>query len=174
MAWLRTVCNSTLLLNDLLCSPLSWFFNDAWNVQISSVSFIPALCTSFWIGHRCFYVIFMRLELSIQRERTFNALHMGAGQQMSLPVIHISCQNWNVSAIHHSSANKVWEMKSTQVFVKEDFSSAAGSCVHTLCATNCLFTPESLGVGTKVQMISTHWCKLESQQRQVPSGNVNN
>lgn len=38
-------------------------------------------------------VIFMRAESFIQREGTFNALHKGAGQQMSIPLIHISCRN---------------------------------------------------------------------------------
>lgn len=107
IGWLHTICNSMLLWNDLLSSPLNWCFNDAWNVQISSVSFISVLCASLKIGHRCSYVIFMRLKLSIQRERTFYTLHMGTGQQMSIPVIHISCQNWNVSPIHHTSSNKV-------------------------------------------------------------------
>lgn len=68
------------------------------------------------IGHRCSYVIFMRLKLSIQRERTFYALHMGTGQQMSIPVIHISCQNWNVSPIHHTRSNKVsWRKYSLDI-----------------------------------------------------------
>ena len=107
IGWLHTICNSMLLWNDLLSSPLNWCFNDAWNVQISSVSFISVLGASLKIGHRCSYVIFMRLKLSIQRERTFYTLHMGTGQQMSIPVIHISCQNWNVSAIHHSGLNNV-------------------------------------------------------------------
>lgn len=65
--WLHTICNCMLLWNDLLSSRLNWCFNDAWNVQISSVSFVSVLCASLKIGHRCFYVIFMRLKLSIQR-----------------------------------------------------------------------------------------------------------
>lgn len=67
IGWLHTVCNSMLLWDDLLFSPLKWCFNDAWNVQICSVSFISVPCASVKIGHRCFYVIFMRAELSIQR-----------------------------------------------------------------------------------------------------------
>lgn len=47
-------------------------------------------------------VIFMRAESFIQREGTFNALHKGAGQQMSFPLIHISCRNWNVSPVRHT------------------------------------------------------------------------
>lgn len=169
-----------LLWNDLLSSPLNWFFNDAWNVQISSVSFIPVLCASFGISHRCFYVIFMRLKLSIQRERTFYTLHMGTGQQMSIPVIHISCQNWNVSPIHHTSSNKVLRMKYIKRLWKTNLNLVAlvKAVSNTLrvmnCLRKCVSTPDFLGVGTKGQMIFTHLRKLEIQQRQVPSGNVNN
>lgn len=142
IGWLHTICNSMLLWNDLLSSPLNWCFNDAWNVQISSVSFISVLRASLKIGHRCFYVIFMRLELSIQRERTFYTLHMGTGQQMSIPQIHISCQNWNVSPIHHTSSNKVprknyiLDILSVRKFKFGCISSS--SVKHSLCGINCL------------------------------------
>lgn len=42
------------------------------------------------------------------------------------------------------------------------------------CLRKCVSTPDFLGVGTKGQMIFTHLRKLEIQQTQVPSGNVNN
>lgn len=47
-------------------------------------------------------VIFMQAEWFIQWEGTFSALLMGAGQQMSLPLIHISCSDRNVSPVRHT------------------------------------------------------------------------
>lgn len=78
--------------------------------------------------------------------------------QPSITAALTKCERWNV-------LKSLWERVSARLL---------RVVRGARRATNCLFTPESLGVGTKVQMISTHWCKLESQQRQVPSGNVNN
>lgn len=61
------ICSSMPLWNDLLSSTVNWCFNDAWNVQISNVSFISELCAFLKIGLRCSYVVFMRFKMSIQR-----------------------------------------------------------------------------------------------------------
>lgn len=101
--WLCTNEYSMRLEND----PVSFLFslNHVYSMHIVSVDFMPLLCSVSTFGHRHFYVIFMRLKLAIQRQRTFNGLHMGTGQQMSIPEIHISCQNWNVSPIHQADSS---------------------------------------------------------------------
>lgn len=48
----------------------------------------------------------MRAEWFIQWEGTFSALLMGAGQQMSLPLIHISCSDPNVSPVRHTPTTR--------------------------------------------------------------------
>lgn len=103
--WLCTNEYSMRLENDPVSFLSSFSLNHVYSMHIVSVDFMPLLCSVSTFGHRHFYVIFMRLKLAIQRQRTFNGLHMGTGQQMSIPEIHISCQNWNVSPIHQADSS---------------------------------------------------------------------
>lgn len=103
-------------------------------MNISGVSFIPLLCATSRIGHRRFYVIFMRLKFSIQRERTFNALHMGTGQQMSISsnsyfMSELKCLTHPSRRLEQSVQDKIYlsphekhHMNSPNKFCKRDVS----------------------------------------------------
>lgn len=76
-------------------------------------------------------------------------------------VIHISCQNWNVSPIHHACSNKVFRINIFESSWKVPYK----LCCFSLSCVQISFVRGMSHVwllsSGKMQMIFTHVCKWE-------------
>lgn len=142
--------------NDLLSHPLDYFFflmrHEMWILAVLVLFHCSVPPPELVIGASMSY---SWDSSSLFKER--GPLMLFTWEQVSkcqFLVIHISCQNWNVSPIHHAGSNKVFRIKYIWVLMKSTIWTLQISFVRGMSHVWLL----SIG---KVQMIFTHVCKWE-------------